>query len=481
MSAAFLVYLGGASEDLRHKYLNEWQVITNQVKSFHFTEIMSSESEQLVWKSQGLPSDALSNENAIILMSNQTTPLLIDPSGQSSEWLKAHLKEKKPEVINQSDDNFLRSLELAVRFGKTLIIQEMTDIDPILFPLIRKTLIKQGPRYIVELGEKTVDYNEDFKLFLVTKRATLFLPTNLVGAINDINFTITRAGLAGQLLGITLKHERPQLEVQKIELLKKEEEFKIKLASLEEQLLNELASSEGNILENTSLIESLNQAKEKSITIAQSLSESKSIQVSLDEERAKYSLIATYGSILYFVIHDLTKLNNMYQFSLSTFLHLFDQALSIESGSSDIEARNQSILVTLEKLSFYYISRSLFKADRHTFALYLVHALHPSMFEINEWDLFLGRTLNIEEVNSEVPSWVPSERRSQFQRLQSSLPALCSTLNFNDHEQWKSWITEPTCETHIPRDKLSPFQKVLLVQTFRPDRLLSSITNFCNL
>lgn len=42
----------------------------------------------------------------------------------------------------------MTSLELAVRFGKTLIIQEMDGVEPVLYPLLRRDLIAQGPRKI---------------------------------------------------------------------------------------------------------------------------------------------------------------------------------------------------------------------------------------------------------------------------------------------------------------------------------------------
>lgn len=48
--------------------------------------------------------------------------------------------------------------------------------------------------------------------------------------------TITTLSLS-KLLGITIQHEKPQLEVQKTELLRKEEELKVQLAELEESLL----------------------------------------------------------------------------------------------------------------------------------------------------------------------------------------------------------------------------------------------------
>ncbi|KAI8896032.1 dynein heavy chain and region D6 of dynein motor-domain-containing protein [Globomyces pollinis-pini] len=480
LSAAFMVYLAGKPEDFRQKTTQKWCQFTNQPDNFDFKKIMSSESEQLIWKSQGLPSDALSNENAIIILNNRSTSLLIDPSGQSTEWLKFYLKDKKPEIVNQSDDNFLRSLELAVRFGKTLIVQEVTQINPILFPLIRKALLKQGPRFVVELGDKQIDYNEEFKLYLVTRRSTFMLPTNVVGFINDVNFTITRAGLAGQLLGVTLKHERPQLEVQKIDLLKKEEELKIQLSALEDQLLKELANAEGNILENKGLITSLNEAKEKSTIIANSLAESKVLQSSLDLEREKYTSISVHGSTMYFVINDLKRLNNMYQFSLSTFLRLFELALATKTNDEDVESRNKLISNSLEKLVFNYISRSILKADRHMLALFTIHELHCNMFEENEWELFSGQVIAAStETDSECPDWVPIDRRSQFKKFQNVLPKLFNTLNFSEKDKWVRWMKEPLCDTCIPRDRLSLFQKLLVIQVLRPDRLLTAMTTFC--
>ena len=42
------------------------------------------------------------------------------------------------------DSNFTTALVLAVRSGKTLIIQEVDGVEPILYPLLRKDLVSQG-------------------------------------------------------------------------------------------------------------------------------------------------------------------------------------------------------------------------------------------------------------------------------------------------------------------------------------------------
>ena len=97
----------------------------------------------------------------------------------------------------------------------------------------------------------------------------------------------------------------------------------MQLADLEKSLLTELASSEGNILQNKQLLLSLNETKSKSMIIAKSLAESSEIQRSLDQERDAYRPIASSGSSLYFLISDLQKVNQMYQFSLNSFVPLF--------------------------------------------------------------------------------------------------------------------------------------------------------------
>ena len=93
-----------------------------------------------------------------------------------------------------------------------------------------------------------------------------------------INFTTTKAGLTGQLLGRALHLERPELEQRKSDLLKQEEELKIQISNLEDTLLDQLNASTGNILENKELLDSLNQTKSKSATIETSLKESTVLQ-----------------------------------------------------------------------------------------------------------------------------------------------------------------------------------------------------------
>jgi dynein heavy chain 2, cytosolic len=208
ISAGFIAYLAGQSEDKRLEYQTQWKKMSNVDEKFHVRRFLSTESEQLVWKSQGLPSDELSMENALVILRSQFCPFLVDPSSRATDWLKTHLKDKKVEVINQQDSNFTTQLELAVRFGKTLIVQEVDGVEPVLYPILRKDLSAQGPRHVVRIGEKIIDYNADFRIYLTTRNPTVDLLPDMQAIVNEVNFTTTRAGLTGQVSRRRVNHRQ---------------------------------------------------------------------------------------------------------------------------------------------------------------------------------------------------------------------------------------------------------------------------------
>ena len=490
LAAGFITYLSRAPEDERRRKLSDW---VNEVglESFDLRKFLSSESEQLVWKSEGLPSDELSIENALVILQGQQSSFLVDPSQRATEWLKCHLlKDSRLEVINQQDANFSTALELAVRFGKTLIIQEVDGVEPLLLPLLRKDLVSQGPRFVVQLGDKAIDYNESFKLFLITRNQQQDIPPHASSVITKVNFTTTRAGLTAQLLAATIHNEKPELEQRKTELLKTEEDLKVQLSQLEDSLLQELATAEGNILENKVLLESLNQTKAKSSTIAESLSESLVLQSSLDVERNSYLPLAKFGSSLFFVISDLAKLNNMYRFSLASFLRLFQRALRNKQDAGNTELRIRTLTSSLQLLTYEYVCRSLFKADRLMFAMHLVHGMRPDLFQEGEWEVFTGQLVSQtslrrhDSIKEVIPSCFDPERAVAVHHLKAQFPTLYNNLDLRDGEIWTTFARSSNCEREFPPDvnrRLTAFQQVLVVQALRPDRLQSAMEQFATL
>ena len=57
--------------------------------------------------------------------------------------------------------------------------------------------------------------------------------------------------------------------------------------------------------------------------------------IQIFQERDAYLPLAENGSKLYFVIMDLCKINNMYRFSLASFLRLFQKSLMNKQVSTE--------------------------------------------------------------------------------------------------------------------------------------------------
>lgn len=311
-------------------------------------------------------------------------PFLIDPSSRATDWLKNFLALKRePTVISLQHPNFQNELELAVRFGKILVVLEADIIEPILVPILRGDLVSQGSREVVQIADKIVDYNPDFRLFLCTRTPNPIITPDAAAVLTVVNFTTTRAGLTSQLLSSTLSFEKPEIETKKKELVKNIESLKIELSKLGESLLHELANAQGNILENKELLESLNKTKASSLAITESLAESSQLEEALNNEISDYLPFAEFGSCLYFAIIDASKLSNMYQFSLNSFAGLFERALNQSKATGDLTQHINHLKGALESLVYEYVCRSLFKSDRVAFAIHLAHAMHSEYFQEN--------------------------------------------------------------------------------------------------
>ena len=277
LSAGFSIYLSEEEEKKRETDVAYWKKISKN-EAFNFCSFNFSESQFLKWKANGHASDQLSLENTTIFYNTSKYPLIIDPSGRIEKWLvKSQEADKNFETVMSSDDKLITQLDLAVRFGKTLLVSEVAGIDSFYLSLLRRDLQRQAGRLVLMIGEKSIDFSSTFSLIFSTRDTTINLHPKTKSTVSVINYSVTKSGLEMQLLSIVINHEKPELEEKKIKILEQEDAFKVQLAEVENQLLNELAASTGNLLENRNLIISLEEAKSKSETISENLRNSKKI------------------------------------------------------------------------------------------------------------------------------------------------------------------------------------------------------------
>ena len=120
----------------------------------------------------------------------------------------------------------------------------------------------EGRQFVV-LGDKEVDYDPSFRLYLTSKLPNPRLTPAHFGKSMVINYTVTLKGLEDQLLAVIVKNERRELEEQRERLIQEMFTNKKLLKDLEDALLRELANSTGNMLDNVELISTLEETKSK--------------------------------------------------------------------------------------------------------------------------------------------------------------------------------------------------------------------------
>ena len=123
-----------------------------------------------------LPSDDLCTENAIMLSRFNRYPLIIDPSGQATEFIMNEFKDRKITKTSFLDDSFRKNLESALRFGNPLLVQDVENYDPILNPVLNKELKRTGGRVLITLGDQDIDLSPSFTIFLSTRDPTVEFP-----------------------------------------------------------------------------------------------------------------------------------------------------------------------------------------------------------------------------------------------------------------------------------------------------------------
>lgn len=127
-------------------------------------------------------------------------PLLTDPTGCAHHWLSKYLSSQSiaHEICSQNNDRFTYTLELAVRFGKCLIVQDVQLTKPPLLAMLYGELKCRFNKKYLQVGNKLVDFHEDFKLVLVSRLTKVNVGMEIGAFVTNIPFTTTVSGYTGE-------------------------------------------------------------------------------------------------------------------------------------------------------------------------------------------------------------------------------------------------------------------------------------------
>ena len=66
-------------------------------------------------------------------------------------------------IVDLKSKDMLREIENGIVYGMPVLLQDvLEELDPALEPVLAKALIKVGNREVLRLGDKELDYNQEY-------------------------------------------------------------------------------------------------------------------------------------------------------------------------------------------------------------------------------------------------------------------------------------------------------------------------------
>lgn len=452
VAAAFMAYAGPFPSEYREELIiDTWlpQVRNLSIPAsehFNFALFLANPSDVRDWNIQGLPADSFSTENGVMVTRSPRWPLMIDPQGQANKWVKRMEEKNQVKVLNLNMSDLIRQIENAIQFGNPVVLQDVLEaIDPTLEPLLAKSFIKRGNQTLVKLGDKEVDFNFEFRLYITTKLSNPHYTPEISTKVALVNFIVKEQGLEAQLLNTVVKSERPDLDKQKNDLVVKVAQGKRTQVELEDQILYMLSTATGSLLDNVELINTLDQSKTTWEEVNESLKVAEETSKKIEAASQQYRPCSVRAAVLYFVLNDLAGIDPMYQFSLDAYNSLFLQSIAKSGRSEDLQERIKSLNEFHTYAVYKYTSRGLFERHKLLLSLQMCVRILQTANQVNneEYQFFLKGGIVLDrssQAANPAPAWISEMAWDNITELENlpNFKGVVSSLEQNVGA-WEMW------------------------------------------
>merc|ERR1711871_1853084 len=264
--------------------------------------------------------------------------------------------------------------------------------------------------------------------------------------------------------------------------------FTVTMKGLEDKVLKLLKESEGNVLDNESLITTLQQSKMTSTMIMERVAEAEKTNEDINSARENYRVVATRGSLIYFVVADLGLIDPMYQYSLQYFQKLYARCVEASEKNDDLETRLGILVTYITEFMYTMVCRGLFEAHKMIYSFLICTSVLRESGEIpfSEWNFFLrmGKppsrlVSNPDEGVFEKSAW------NLLAALQNNVAGPFEGITEHVRDNlggWTEWIRaesphllplpEPWC------DSLNDFQRTLVIRCLRTEKIVFAVGQY---
>ena len=495
ISAACVAYYGAFPSNYRQELIKQWTegAISYKIpvsENSTIIQVLATPFMIRQWNTDGLPRDDFSTENAILVTKGRRWPLMIDPQEQANRWIRNKERANSLKIIKLSDPNFLRTLENCVRIGMPILLEDIGEqLDPALEPILLKQTYMSGGRLLIRLGDSDVEYDQNFRFYMTTKLSNPHYLPEVCIKVTIINFSVTKSGLEDQILSDVVRLERPDLEEERNKLIMQINNDKNQLKSIEDKILKMLFESEGNILDNEELINTLNDSKTTSAAIKVRLEQAEKTEANISSAREKYRVVASKGSIMYFVVADLGLIDPMYQFSLRYFTQLFNQTIETSQKSNVLEARLEILLAQTTLAVYTNVSRGLFEKDKLVFSFMLCAEILKlnNLIQNSDWNYFLRGAPGMDKKRPPKPDvkWLNEQQWNNAIDLSTNLEKFKSLPEDLKTKHISVSLGSIKVEINPPEefsavenkyDNMTEFDKLILIKNFAEDKVVQVVT-----
>eukprot|EP00915_Cephaloidophora_sp_WS-2016_P003568 GHVH01004823.1.p1 GENE.GHVH01004823.1~~GHVH01004823.1.p1 ORF type:complete len:3130 (+),score=435.75 GHVH01004823.1:30-9392(+) len=481
-AAAVCTYYGFFEYTERLKLMEVWGPLISSTairvkEDLIVTEYLSTPNDRFEWEKQGLASDDLFFQNAVILQEKLRYPLIIDPTGQAVDWVVKNCEARGSRVVQTSyaDPKFMKHLETSLRFGTTMIVRDVDKMNPLLNNVLNKETYRSSGRVMLSVGDLEVDFNPDFDLVLCTRDSSTKFSPDLASRVTFLNFTITTGSLKNQCLKSILVTERPDVHEKMQGLIKQQGEFDFQIRQMERELLD-LLNKTNNILEDTTVLSALEEMQSKTLQMKEDKKTNLDILTELTDVSQVYAPLSTVLSRLYFTLQNMNEIDSFYEYDLLTFERLISLTLNNKERFKGLsESDYLGRLRQLEDLFFYSIFRMIAIGMKQTHVL----AIRLIMFRIvmegrvgrniesNEWSYLMMGISNLSSASPEVEAkWdqklaslkldvsLKAETSKEVATVVSAFPNLGAECLFGSDVFLSSFLTDDAPESLVTDDLL---------------------------